>query len=259
MAKSFGTLEKAVDILCLFEMEQLDLSAQEIAEKLGMPLSTAYKYLQVFNQKQLLSRDEKTNKYSLGLTILKLGMLATEKFPVVEIAAPHLKALAETSRETALLSVLNGMDVVCVDAIESPRMVKLTVGKGGVLPIYAGSPGKLFLAYKEQSFVNKTIEATGLEKLNKNTITDSEALKKELALIRSQGFSKSDSEFDTGVGSLSAPVLDFKGRVVASLSVAGPAERVLGENEKRLIELVKAEARAISSELGYGEGRKDGL
>lgn len=255
MVKSFGSLEKAIDILCLFESEHLELSAQEIAEKLSIPLSTTYKYLQVLKQKQFLSKNEQTNQFYLGLMILKLGLFAAKKTSVMKIATPYLKLLANRSQETAVLTVVDGPNAICVDIIESPRAVKFITAKGNTMPLYAGSPGKILLAFKDPSFIDHLIQTTGLAKLNKNTITDGEQLKKELAVIRRQGFSESDSEFEVDVCSVAAPIFDYKGQVNASISVGGPAERIFRENKQSLIDLVKDCAKKISSELGYGENQ----
>ena len=257
MAKSFGSLEKAIDILSLFESEHLELSAQEIAEKLSIPLSTTYKYLQVFKKKQFLSKNEQTNQFFLGLTILKLGLLAAKKTPVMEIASSYLKLLSERSLETAILVVGDGPNAICADIIESPRAVKFMTAKGYTMPLYAGAPGKTILAFKGPAFIDQLIETTGLAKLNKNTITDSEKLKRDLADIRRRGYGESDSEFESDVCSVAAPIFDYKGQVIASISVAGPAERIFRENKERLIDLLKESANRISSELGYGKTREE--
>ena len=257
LGKSFGSLEKAIDILCLFESEHLELSAQEISKNLSIPLSTTYKYLQVLKQKQFLSKNEQTNQFYLGLMILKLGLFAAQKTSVMKIATPYLKLLADRSLETAVLTVADGPNAICVDIVESPRAVKFITARGNTMPLYAGSPGKIILAFKDPSFIDHLIQTTGLAKLNKNTITDGEQLKKELAFIRKQGFSESDSEFQVDVCSVAAPIFDYKGQINASISVGGPAERIFLENKQSLIDLVKDCAKKISSELGYGGSQEE--
>lgn len=253
MTNSPGTLEKALDLLCLFTSEHLELSASEIAEKLNMPLSSTYKYLQAFQKRQFLSKNERSNKYYLSLTILKLGLLAAEKASVIETASPHLNALVDRSLETAFLMVPDGLNVICADVRESPRVLKITTRRGSTLPLYAGSPGKAVLAFKDQSFIDRLIETTGLAKLNMNTITDIEQMKEELAAIRRLGYSQSDSEYVSDVSSVAAPIFDYTGQVIASVALAGPAERIFGDNQQRLVDLVKESARDISSKMGYSE------
>ena len=229
------------------------MSASEIAEKLSMPLSSTYKYLQAFQKRQFLSKNERSNKYCLSLTILKLGLLATETNSVIDVASSHLNALVDRSLETAFLTVPDGLNVICVDVRESPKVLKITTRKGSTLPLYAGSPGKVVLAFKDQPFIDRLIETTGLAKLNKNTITDIERMYEELAAIRRLGYGESDSECVSDVSSIAAPIFDYRGQVIASVSVAGPFERILGDNKQGLIDLVKGSARDISSGLGYGE------
>jgi DNA-binding IclR family transcriptional regulator len=100
------------------------------------------------------------------------------------------------------------------------------------------------------------IQSEGLVKLNRNTITDPEQLKRELELIRVQGFTQSDSEVDVGAAAVAAPIFDQKGETVAGLTVAGPSGRILGENRQKLIGMVTDSAQRISFELGYVEIQK---
>jgi DNA-binding IclR family transcriptional regulator len=77
-------------------------------------------------------------------------------------------------------------------------------------------------------------------------------LKKELELIRKQGFTQSNSEVDSGAGSVAAPIFDHNGGIAASLTVVGPADRILlGETREVLISKVTDIARKISLELGH--------
>ena len=151
----------------------------------------------------------------------------------------------------------DGQNAICADIIESPRAVKFMTAKGYTMPLYAGAPGKTILAFKGPAFIDQLIETTGLAKLNKNTITDSEKLKRDLADIRRRGYGESDSEFESDVCSVAAPIFDYKGQVIASISVAGPAERIFRENKERLIDLLKESENRISSELGYGKTREE--
>jgi DNA-binding IclR family transcriptional regulator len=151
----------------------------------------------------------------------------------------------------------DGPNAICADIIASPRAVKFMTAKGYTMPLYAGAPGKTLLAFKDPAFIDQLIETTGLARLNKNTITDSEKLKRDLANIRKFGYSESDSEFESDVCSVAAPIFDYKGQVIASISVAGPAERIFRENKERLIDLVKESANMISSELGCRKTREE--
>ena len=251
MSKSFGSLEKAIQILSLFDSGHRELSAQEISESLCIPSSTTYNYLKVFIQNEILAKDEKTNKFCLGFKIFKLGILASENFSLLEIARPYLVSIADRSLETVVLTLSDGLDVLCVDTVETPRLVKLTMKKGARIPLHAGAPGKAVLAYKGQTFLHEMIQRRGLVKLNRNTITGLEALEQELTSIRAQGFSVSNSEVDPGAAALAVPIFDHKGLVIASISLIGSKEAIFRADQQALIDMLKDAGRGISAELGY--------
>ncbi|VBB43214.1 Transcriptional regulator, IclR family (fragment) [uncultured Desulfatiglans sp.] len=249
--KGFGSLEKAIRILCLFDAETRERSAQEISNSLNIPLSTTYNYLKVFLRNDILSKDENSGKFRLGWKVFKLGVLAAANVSLLEIAAPYLLSIARRTQETVVLALIDGLDLLCVDTIESIRPVKLTMKRGARLPMHAGAPGKVLLAYNERSFLDEVIQSRGLPKVNRNTITDAKALGRELEVIREQGYSQSDSEVDSGAAALAVPILDYTGRAVASVSLIGSLEAILGRHRAGLVEILKEASEGISEKLGW--------
>lgn len=254
MGKPFISLEKAIDILTLLESAHKELSAQEFSEQLGIPLSTTYKYLEIFLKKKFIYKDMRTKKISFGLTIFKMGNQAAEKFSIRNIALPFMHTLAQRSKETVTLTIVYGMDAINLETVESPRRVSLTIKKRSRAPFHAGASQKILLAYQDETFVDAVIKERGIEKLNKNTITDPDRLKKELEIIRNDGFSQSDSEVDSGVGSVAAPIFDHNGRLAAGITIIGPADRILGGNREKLIGMVTESAKTVSLELIKAKG-----
>ncbi len=251
MDKTFSSLEKAIDILNFFCFENRVLSAQEISSQLSIPLSTTYKYLDVLLKRGFLSKNPDTKKFFLGLTIFKMGNLVAAQIKPIDIAQRHMKDLANLSGETVTLTIINCWESLCVEKIESPRRIKLSVAMGDTLPLHAGASSKVLLAYQETSFVDAMIDNVGLAALTENTVTDPDRLEKELKLIRSQGFAYSDSEVDYGARAAAAPVFDSKGRLVAGIAVAGPRDRINDKTAQNLIQSVIESAGKISSDLGY--------
>jgi len=254
MSKSFTSLEKTIDILCSFDMEHQDRSAYEIYRHLNMPLSTTYKYLDMLLRKGFVSKDPDTKKFSLGLTIFKMGNLVAAKMTVLNIATPHINSLSKRSGETVILTVVHGWEALCVEEIESPKMVKLTIKRGATIPLHAGASQKILLAYQDDAFIDDMIKGRGLAVLNENTITDLAELEKELKSIRDQGYAMSDSEVDSGAGAVAAPIFDHRGKLVAGLTIAGPRDRICGKSRQKLIDTVIESAKRISSDLGYMKG-----
>ena len=248
---SSSSLEKAVDILSYIYAENQAFSAQEISSQLSIPLSTTYKYLDVLSKKGFLSKDPDVKKFFLGLTIFKMGNLVATKIKPIDVAQRHMNDLATQSGETVTLTIIHGWESLCVEKIESHRRIKLSVATGDTLLLHAGGSSKILLAYQDDAFVDAMIKNVGLVALTENTITDPVRLKKELKLIRSQGFAYSDSEVDYGARAAAAPVFDSMGKIAAGITVAGPRDRINDEKVKQLIDMVIECSEKISSDLGY--------
>jgi len=243
------SIEKVLDILCSFDLDHQELSVQEISERHYIPLSTAYKYLNVLLKKGFLAKDTATKKYSLGLTLFKIGNQVTERMKLLEVAVPHMNALSKRSRETVTLTVLYGWNSLCIEKIETPKRIQLMVEKGRSIPLNAGASQMILLAYQEDFFIDALIEDIGLPAFTDNTMTNPGQLKRGLSSIRKQGFAFSDGEYESGAAAVAAPIFDHKGKVVAGLSIVGPRERITGDNSHQLIDLVKGSARKISDDL----------
>ncbi|MCD6305795.1 MAG: IclR family transcriptional regulator [Deltaproteobacteria bacterium] len=248
---SFGSLEKAIRILSLFDSETPEVSAQEISERLNTPLSTTYNYLKVFVRNEILTKDPHTSKFRLGLKLFKLGILASENISLLEIARPYLESIAGRCQETVALTVIDGLEVLCVDTIESSRPVRYIIKRGGKLPLHAGAPGKALLAFTDRVSLRDVLEREGPAKADEDASRRTEALTRELASIRSKGYSESHSEVVPGFTALAVPIRDHTGRAIASLSIIGFAQSLEKEDQQPLIHMLKEAATEISAKLGY--------
>ena len=249
----FGSLEKAMRILSLFDTGTPELSAQEISNRLNIPLSTTYNYLKVFLQNEILTKHPHTSKFRLGFKIFKLGILASENISLVEIARPYLESIARHCQETVVLTVIDGLEILCVDTIESSRPVRYIMKKGGKLPLHAGAPGKALLAFTDRVSLQEVLEAEGYGKGNEDAARRAQELARELESIRSQGYSQSHSEVVPGFSALAVPIRDHKGSAIASLSIIGYAHSLEDEDQQTLIQMLKEAALEISQRLGYTE------
>lgn len=250
MPKPFTSIEKAIDILCLFDLKNQELSAREISGSLNIPLSSTYKYLDLLLKKGFISKVRDTKKFSLGLTIYKMGNLAAARISFIDIAQPHMRSLAKESGETVTLTVINGWEALCVEVMESSKIVKWTVKRGASIPLHAGASSKILLAYQDDTFIDDMVESAGLPALNENTLTDPEKLKEELKNVRDKGYALSNSEVEAWAGAIAAPIFNHKEKLVAGLTIVGPPDRIFNEDSSRLIEMTRHTAEIISSELG---------
>jgi IclR family KDG regulon transcriptional repressor len=245
------SLQKGLDILCCFDFDDEALSAQTISHRLDIPLSTTYRYLETLEERGFLTKVNDSKDYRLGPTAFQLGNIVAIQLRLVNTALPHMKSLALLSGETVFLSIISGWRTLVLETVETRTRIKLSVDRGSILPLYAGAPSKILLAYQKESFIDSLFQKVVLTKYTENTPTDPLAIREELRTIREQGFAFSYQEVDLGACAIAAPIRVGKGNVIACIAAAGPRERFSEENKPRLIQMVKDTASRISHDLVY--------
>ncbi len=248
LSESVRAVERALDILLCFSSETPELSMTQIAEQVGMHKSTVHRLLATLEGKRFLERDPLTGIYRPGIRLLQMASLALEHNDLRELAAPLLRHLCEQHRENVNLSVLDDVDVVYLDVIESPQRVKLAASSGQRLPAFCTASGKAILAYLPNAEVQQILDK-GMPKHTQQTIVTPEALFENLYNARKLGFAMSEQEFEDGINAVAAPVLDRNNRPIASISIAGPSFRLGRERMLELGPLVIATAREIAAKI----------
>jgi DNA-binding IclR family transcriptional regulator len=150
-----------------------------------------------------------------------------------------------------MLTRRSGHRILVLASIDTPQIIRVNVEAANNSPLHVGSFGKLHLAYLDAREVDRYLRHP-LSAVAPHTVTDPAALRAELDTIRRQGYALSDSEVEPGMRSLSVPVLDDAGRLIAVLTLAGPAFRMplvpLRGQASRLVEAAARIGRQWSLE-----------
>lgn len=222
-----------------------------LAEATALPRATTHRLLSALRTLGYLQYDPGTREYRLGYKLLERGYLVSEQIDLRPVARPHMEQLRDLTRETVSLQIVDGDAGVYVEKLEPLEGFRLWTRVGMRRPLYAGCSMKVLLAHLPPDRVEQILRR-GLQRLTPLTIVDPEALRRDLAAIRSQGYSVTFGESHEGVHGVAAPIRDHAGRVVASLSVLGPAARIPRSRIPELIPQVVHAAQSISRDLGYG-------
>jgi DNA-binding IclR family transcriptional regulator len=203
-------------------------SLAELVERTKLPRATAHRLAQALEIHRLLVRDAQ-GRWRPGP---RLGELANAAPDILLTAAePMLAALRDATGESAQLFLRRADERVCVAAAERARGLRNTVPVGSVLPMTAGSAAHILLAWEPPEAY--------LPLLPRCRFTG-----KTLAEVRRRGWSQSVAEREPGVASVSAPIRDRTGRVIAAISVSGPIERMTRRpGEKFAMAVVRAGQR----------------
>jgi IclR family transcriptional regulator, KDG regulon repressor len=249
MSEPIRSVERALDVLLCFSGQTPELTMTQISEKVGIHKSTTHRFLATLEKKRFVQRDPKTGAYRLGIRLLQMAYLTLEQNDLRRIAAPSLRLLLEEHQETVHLSVLDGMDVVFVDVLESRQRVKLAAAIGQRLAACATASGKSMLAFMPEEAVQRMLKH-GLLRHTQRTLCSPEAFLEDLSRVRERGFAFDEQELEDGINAVAAPVFDQHGYPMAAVAIAGPAYRLTHERMVAIGPAVLAATRGISQEVG---------
>jgi IclR family pca regulon transcriptional regulator len=189
--------------------------------------------------------------------VLSIGQHYTASHAMIELAQPHLLRLAEQTSESASLAALDGADVVYVARVPVRRIMSINVSVGTRVPAHATSMGRALLAWAPAPTVERVIAESGLRRLTAHTITDPERFRAALREVREQGYALVVGELEEGLISVSAPVRDQSGEVVAALASSTSIGRGdLEQLKAEVVPLLLRTAENLSADLGHRAERR---
>ena len=250
-----GTLEKCVQILTLFADSPV-LQVAEIAEKMGQPRSTAYRYVAALKAHLLVEEMPNGPGYRLGPKILELAATMSRR-PLREVAKPYLERISRETGETIILCGFRDHVGICLDKVEGHHALRVAYELGDTYPLHASATGKAIFANLESKERKRIIREVGLEAFTVATITDPLELERDAEHVREIGYSESDGEAIEGTRGIAAPIFSFSGRVIASIGASVPTHRSEGDDRVRLVQLLSTAAEQITRELTTQEVLSD--
>ena len=244
------TIEKASNVLALFDRDRTEWGVAEVAEQLDLPKSSAHDLLTSLAQVGLLGKTEK-GRYRLGWRLVTLSETLLATTELRQEARPIMEELAAQYQETIHLAILDDTKVVYVDKLEGKQAVRVELTSLGIrLYPHCSALGKVLLAYHSEGDVKRIIRMDGLPRFTQNTITDEAELEKALIQIRKQGYAYDLEEILPDLCCVGAPVRNYSGSVIAAVSMSLPAYRFHRSQGQVRAAVVRA-GNLISERLGY--------
>ncbi|MEG0663181.1 MAG: IclR family transcriptional regulator C-terminal domain-containing protein, partial [Anaerovoracaceae bacterium] len=113
--------------------------------------------------------------------------------------------------------------------------------------------GKCILAKYSREELFQVMKGCSFISYTENTITDMEALNKEIVSVRERGWGMDDEEFELGNRCIGAPIYDYRGDIIAAISASGTTRVLTKERIEEVSAYVMNIAKEISKEMGYSE------
>lgn len=249
--QSMQTISRTIQILRSFSREEKELSLAEFHHKLGLSKSSLQRILNTLVNYGFLEKDEKRKTYRLGNELYYLGKLVEEHSHLLTVTRPYLKAIRDRFGESVYLNIIENNERKCI-ALEEGKHDLMTISYiGQTSPLHAGASAKLLLAFLPADKLGQYIEQTPLKPITDRTIVDQERLLTEVKDIREKGYASSSGERVVGVCSVSAPILNRWGEVIAGISISAPMIRVTEEIYQQFIQTITEVAKQITEEFKF--------
>ena len=248
-ASSVQSVDRALTIL-----ETLARSGEagvtDLATALEVHKSTAFRLVATLESHGLVEQIDGRGKYRLGIGLLRLAGATTARLDVVQEARPISRKLAADTGETVNVAVLADRSALYLDQVAGSSALQSHNWVGQHIPLHATANGKVLLIDLDDERQGEMLGR--LQAFTDTTITTRDKLRKELALVREQGYAVAVDELEVGLAAIAAPIHNAHGDVIASMSVSGPTFRHTEERIEQIIPPLVEAAAEVSHRLGWG-------
>lgn len=245
------SVDKAFQIIELLADTAEPMRLMDIAKRLEINSSTVIRFLTTLQKSGYIAQNAENSRYYLTYKFCEIANKINAGNSIRDLAAPYMRKLSKIFSESICLAVEEDMKVIYIYVVEGSDMMLRSMQRiGNNAPMHCTGIGKLFLTGYTERQIDLLIESRGLKRFTPNTITSKLKLMAEIENIRLAGFAFDDEECEIGARCVASPVRDHTGKIVAGISVTGPANRLTdGFIREKLSHLTDLTAE-ISDQLG---------
>jgi len=244
-----ASVDRALELLIILGKCPREMGVTELSNLLNVQKSTVHSLLVTLAQRGFVRQTEGA-RYTLGLQLIQLGAICSERLDIRTIARPIMLELAEQSQEVALLAMLSKEELMIIEKIEPQRAFVLIPKIDFSITLHSTAIGKVLLANATTSFIEAVLER-GLAKYTPQTLTNREAVLEELSAVCRQGYAVGCNETIEGISCIAAPIYDSTGQVAAALSISSSSSSLTLERRQALVNIVCDKASCISQRMGF--------
>lgn len=249
---SIKVVERCFQILDLACSLQRPVSIPDVIQELGVNANMAFRLLQSIAGTGYMEKDPETGLYSLSMKTLRLSTTALQSQTLRKLTMPHLELLwTRYPKANVNMAIRSGDDILIVDRIDGQSMPRTYFTPGKKVPFHCSGLGKVLTCTLSEDEIRAMAEREGLKAFTENTITDADALVKELASVRAEGVGRDRNEFIPRDNCSAVPILDKNGQIVAAISVSALEDNMSADEIEACIPKLKETASCISMMIGY--------
>jgi DNA-binding IclR family transcriptional regulator len=220
-----------------------------IKDSLNLPKPTLHRLFHTAEDAGFLQRDIDGRSYGPGPRLRRLAVNTVSSQRVRMVRLAILRSVSNAIGETCNIAAPDRDGMIYLDRVETHWPLRIQLPIGTQVPFYCTASGKMYLASLRPAYLDRFIASIKLERHAPGTITDPEKLRDELELTRKRGYSTDAEEFMEGMAAVAVPIRDVQDRLVATLSVHAPLQRLNLSDLVAKVDTLKAGARELSELL----------
>ncbi|MFC7392234.1 IclR family transcriptional regulator [Scopulibacillus cellulosilyticus] len=244
-------VERALNILDLFDEYSTELKITEISERLLLNKSTVHSLLKTLQKHGYIEQNAENGKYKLGMKLFERGNFVVHNLDIRSVAKKYLLELSKQTGHTLHLVILDGKEGVYIDKVEGSSGIVFYSRIGRRAPVHSTGVGKTLLAFRKEEELNVILDGYVFNKQTPKTITNKEEFLDELKKIKEKGYAIDNEENEPGICCVAVPVRNHTGEVVAAISISMPTPQLNAEEMKRIVPMMKEAGENISKEMGF--------
>lgn len=244
-------LDRAMDILDILSLEPEGLGVTQIAERAALHKSTAHRIVMALSERGYLEKSQKGSQYKIGLKMVDICSVYLNSVELKTEARPMLRDITQRTGLTSHLAILDGNQAVYIDKVEMEQYLRLYSQIGRRIPTHCSALGKCLLSGIPNNELDVLLRNYPYTIFTEHTISNEKELRKQLEDVRRNRYAVDDQEHDIGIRCVAAPIFDYRGKVIAAISVAGPEQIFTEEKQKDFIDQIRTTAKEISIRMGH--------
>jgi IclR family transcriptional regulator, KDG regulon repressor len=244
LARAFGLMEEVA-------RNRDGISLAELSKRVGLHNSTTFHLVKTMVSLGYIRQIKDSKRYRIGRPLFALAASALDEIEMVSLATPVLEDLSRETGESGHFAVRMGDSVVVIARTAGPGAFQLTERVGVVRPAHCTALGKVILAALREDQFDRFLARVELTAVTPRSITEADALKKDIDEVRRTGVAFDDGELNPEVRCVGVPVRDFTGQVIGAIGISGPIWRLSIKALQSRAITVQAAAKRLSAEFGY--------
>ncbi len=243
--------DRSLQILEFIADTREGLSHKDLSKSLSIPGSSLSALLSTLVSREYLSFDAVSRRYRIGPEILHLAGRYLASSDIVQLGAPILRTLVNSTRESALIAIRKQNNIQIVSKELCSKSLQQVIDVGERAPLYTTAAGKAILAYFSAEELKNYLASVKLKQLTPETITNKKVLMRQLKQINAGAIAYSLRENEEHIIAMAAPIFDLNRSVTASITVPVPVVRFSSEKEKIIEPALRNAAESLSHQLGF--------